>query len=104
MNSSKPYGIWSGTGMIVIGIFLGLVNYLALTFSDYYFPKLFLGTGIFVGLGIGMIILPGSTIPDDTPNDKKVKLWWTTSPMLHRVVWIISGIIGLVASFYIMHK
>lgn len=102
MNSTKPYGIRSGTGMIILGVFLGLVNYLALTFSDYYFPKLFIAAGTFVGLGIGMIILPGSVIPNDTPNDKKVKLWWSTSPILHRIVWIVSGLAGLAVSFYIM--
>ena len=102
MKNTKPFGIWSGIGFISLGLFLALINFCAMMFSDSYFPKLFVATGTFAAMGIGMILAPGAVVGAEVPNEKRSKAWWSTSPVLHRLIWILSAVIGLVLSFYVM--
>lgn len=98
------FGIKSGIGITITGLILGIINMVMLYNSNSFFPKLLIVACTLFTLGLGMMIIPGVSPPEDTSNDKKVAAWWKGSPIGNRIAWILFGLIGLGAGFYIAYN
>ena len=101
MSENKSFGLRTGIGLSITGIIFILVNVIGLYFSNYYFPKLLIAGCALVTLGISVLFVRGISPPENTPANMKVKVWWKSSSMLNKIIWIIAGGAGIGIGFYI---
>ncbi|NER15854.1 hypothetical protein [Spongiivirga citrea] len=90
--------------LVIGGALTGILIVLVTTAQSL--PKLLVAGPSLVGLGIGMFFFPGTNCTYKEMNrlgsKKGLHLLWSDAPILHRIIWIIGGIIGLAVSFKIM--
>ena len=99
MLKNSKYAL--GIGFLALGIVFVLVNYLAITWEDMYFPKLLMAGILLTVLGIGFLLFPG--VDADVSNSKGYfKRLWKGSPVLHRIMWIVFTLGGIALSIWVM--
>lgn len=100
--SSKPVKIGFRYGLILLacGLVIIAINVAVLFLSNYFFPKM-----LTVGVAITLLapiffIFPGGSI-DKMPETKDMgKALMQNAPTLHKVMWIIWGIISVGLAFF----
>ena len=91
---NKPTGTAVGLGLIALGLLgTGYLYYVVTSDVESYYPKLMVAGPTLLLAGIAMMLLPGTA-------EKEPRIWWRTTPLLHRVLWILAGIVGLAIGFY----
>ncbi|WP_282042966.1 hypothetical protein [Winogradskyella flava] len=94
-----------GAALIVLGsILTGILVYIVSTAQSL--PRILIAGPAILGQGIGMFIFPGGNLTYKEFNKlggkKGVLRLWSKAPLFHKVVWIVSGVFGIVISFKIM--
>ncbi|MBL4670245.1 MAG: hypothetical protein JKY30_13410 [Flavobacteriales bacterium] len=93
---------------IVLAI-LGLITFILIitVFNNTLsIPKIIICGPSFLIVGVAMIIFPGGNITVSEINNK-TKLGgeiWSGAPTLHKIVWILSLLLGTAAVFYQLNK
>jgi hypothetical protein len=100
------YGRAAAVGLFFVSIIcIGLNLYLMVS-EGKYLPK-FLMLGILsLFLSVALFVFPGGKFTQNDYPDERIglKFFWKNSPKLHRAVWVIALICGVVAAFYIEHN
>lgn len=96
-NSKYAFGI----GLFFTGICFTLINYFAIVYSNYYFPKLLIMGIVVAFMGLGFMLFPG---PKNDPSDpdKFFKALWKNSRWLDKLMWILFTAAGAAAAVFVM--
>lgn len=104
-NNKLKAGRFIGSILFVIGVILTLLLIYWVT-SAKSLPKLLVAGPVFVLLGLGMFLFPGGNVTVQEINasgsEEGVKRLWKDAPILHRVIWIVFGVIGLIIAYKIL--
>ncbi len=106
-NSKNEYkaGRVIGIVLLVFGSILsGVLVYIITRVQSL--PRILIAGPSILGLGLAMFIFPGGNITYKEMNNagskQGIRLLWSTTPVLHKLIWILGGIIGLAISFKIL--
>jgi len=92
----------------IIGFILLVLGFILTTFliflldSANSLPKILVAGPCFISVGIAMLTFPGGSLTLEDMKNREAKLLWSKAPLIHRIVWVISVLIGLIISFKIM--
>jgi hypothetical protein len=100
--NSNPVKIGFRYGLILLacGLIIVGINVAVLFISDYYLPKM-----LTVGIAITLLapiffVFPGGSL-EKMPETKDMgKALMQNAPMLHKVMWIVWGIISVAIAFF----
>lgn len=96
MKTDKKFGL----GFLIVGLVLILINYLSISFTDYFYPKMLI-VGLSVSMfGIAMVLFPGGDIPENTPNGQKINVMFKGAPLLSKIMWVAFAAAGVIGGFW----
>jgi hypothetical protein len=100
-SKTKPVKIGYRYGFILLGFGLVMVgiNVAMLYFSRNYYPKV-----LTIGMAISFLsfiffIFPGGTVAEMPPAREMNREFWSNAPLLHKIIWIVWGIISIAVAF-----
>lgn len=93
-----------GIGLLIIGI-IGVTCSFTIVEAFGAIPRILASGSAFLCIGLAMVIFPGGNITTSELQlkSKPQKVMWTWAPTLHKVMWIVAGIIGISLTFWHMH-
>lgn len=93
-------GRLQGIILFVLGAIFGIAALIMLNQTGSVL-QLFFAAPPLILLGLAMIILPGADIPVSEHNDSsKQKQVFTDAPLLHKIVWGVAFVSGLIITIY----
>ncbi len=103
MFNTMQYGRANGiAGVLVSSVFMG-VTWICIVYTEQYSVNL-LYISTIIGFGsIGLLVFPGGkfTKLDIPAGENELKYFWDCAPVIHKTVWVISLIGGLIAGLYL---
>lgn len=104
-KKSHKAGSVIGVVLLILGsILTGILVYIIS--SAQSLPKILVAGPVILGVGISMFVFPGGDFTlkelNNKGSKKGIRFLWSCAPTLHKLVWIITGLIGLAISFKIM--
>ncbi|QQS12452.1 MAG: hypothetical protein IPK81_23755 [Rhodospirillales bacterium] len=93
-----------GFSLVGIGVAIGALNWASLTWWNTYYPKLLASAPVFGMIGLGVFAFPGVEPPDGLDPGARSRHFFGKAPLLHKIAWAVSGIIGLAAGGYALHR
>jgi hypothetical protein len=103
-RENKPVKIGYRYGLILfsVGILMAAINVVTLHFKDEYYPKVFVTGLALTFLSLIFFIFPGGTVAQMPVGRELNKVFWKNAPALHRVMWIVWGILSIAAAFLVL--
>ncbi len=94
------YGRFVGIILTILGVILSGIGY-AMLMSRGSTLQFFVAGPSLCLVGIAMLIMPGGplTLVESKHKGFNAKAWMRDAPMLHKIVWGIALIVGLVIAF-----
>lgn len=100
MKKHKPVNQQVAIVCIVFGIAGGITNFISI-YNGKIFTTIMALTPMLLISGISFLIIPGQEPPPGTPEKERVKQWWKSSNLGHRLLWILFGLIGATIGFWL---
>lgn len=91
----KLYGPINGTVCIGLGLLFFLFNVLLIEFEGTTMRILMFAPIPLVLTGSSLLLFPGVKLTRKEIHDKNIS-FWSTSPTLHKLVWLLFGMIGII--------
>jgi len=96
---NKPLGFRLGFALVFIGVIFAIANHLLLTYSNSTF-NILIGFPIFIFWGFGLIFFTGAK-SEAFQTTLDLKNFFKNSPLLHKIIWIFTFLLGMVGTFFI---
>lgn len=92
-----------GIVLTILGLILSIILIIVLPDANSLAKILIAGPAL-VTIGIAMIIFPGGNITTAELNaqTKPSSVIWSDAPLLHKIVWIVAGALGIAIAFYLL--
>ena len=94
------YGRFVGIILAILGVVLSVIGYMMLAGAGFTI-RLFVAGPAMVFIGLAMVCLPGQkmTVAESQQSGFDPKAFIKAAPMLHKIVWAVSGLVGIFIAF-----